>query len=63
MSEETYNREEITETALSVLTGDKRKKLLLGEKVNASLGNIIHALCRLTAVELRMWSNAGLERI
>jgi len=58
MSEETYNRQAIIENALSLLNADQRIKEMTDEKVNASLSRIIYALCRLTAVEFRMWVNA-----
>jgi len=50
-------REEVRK-ALKMLNADERKEQLLQEKVNATISNIIYAICKLTAVEFRMWIEA-----
>ena len=54
---ETFNRKAIIVNALNLLNADPRIKEI-DETINASLSNIIYALCKLTAVEFRMWVNA-----
>jgi hypothetical protein len=55
---ETFDRKAIIMNALNLLNADTRIKEMIEEKVNASLGHVIYALSKLTAIEFRMWIEA-----